>query len=280
MSTILDALRKVAEDNRARNADARTRLLFSSARPGSRPSRQKRATWVIGAGLVFAGFAAGAGLILWGPHSPSPQEERAAGETVLDDKGLKPLGKPPEPLAQATGETPPPPPPTPAPVSPAPSPPPPAAVTSPSPSLPAPVEPPAPPLASAAPQQLATARERPVQRSPFVTDPRERVIPPNPAPAAASELPQPPAGTAPDLPASAPAAPTAEASTPASANTSLSFLQWSPEPDKRLAFIKVHGGPLTLAHEGDTVAGFTVVEIRPDAVDLRAGETSITLRME
>jgi len=34
---------------------------------------------------------------------------------------------------------------------------------------------------------------------------------------------------------------------------------------QRLAFIKVDGGPLTLAHEGDTVAGYTVVEIRRDA---------------
>jgi hypothetical protein len=63
------------------------------------------------------------------------------------------------------------------------------------------------------------------------------------------------------------------------ANTSLSFLQWSPEQDKRIAFIKVNGGPLTLAHEGDTVGGFTVVEIRPDAVELRSGETRLTLRV-
>jgi len=62
-------------------------------------------------------------------------------------------------------------------------------------------------------------------------------------------------------------------------NTSLSFLQWSPEPDRRLAFIKVDGGPLTLAHEGDTVAGYTVVEIRRDAVELSAKGHSFTLQV-
>ncbi|MGH7964687.1 MAG: hypothetical protein ACRERD_23225, partial [Candidatus Binatia bacterium] len=69
-------------------------------------------------------------------------------------------------------------------------------------------------------------------------------------------------------------------SNPPPANTSLSFLQWSPEPDKRMAFIRVNGGPLTLAHEGDTVAGYTVVEIRPNAVDLRSGEANFTLQVE
>jgi len=63
-------------------------------------------------------------------------------------------------------------------------------------------------------------------------------------------------------------------------NTSLSFLQWSPEPDRRLAFIKVNGGPLTLAHEGDTVEGFTVVEIRRDAVELSAKGRSFTLQAD
>ncbi|MBI3800734.1 MAG: hypothetical protein HY268_27620 [Deltaproteobacteria bacterium] len=63
-------------------------------------------------------------------------------------------------------------------------------------------------------------------------------------------------------------------------NTSLSFLQWSPEPDRRLAFIKINGGPLTLAHEGDTVEGYTVVEIRRDAVELNAKGRSFTLQAE
>jgi len=57
-------------------------------------------------------------------------------------------------------------------------------------------------------------------------------------------------------------------------------LQWSPEPDRRLAFIKINGGPLTLAHEGDTVEGFTVVEIRRDAVELSSKGQRFTLQAD
>jgi hypothetical protein len=35
---------------------------------------------------------------------------------------------------------------------------------------------------------------------------------------------------------------------------------------------------MMLAHEGDTIEGYTVVEIRQDAVELRSGEKSMTLR--
>jgi hypothetical protein len=63
-------------------------------------------------------------------------------------------------------------------------------------------------------------------------------------------------------------------------NTSLSFLQWSPDSDRRIAFIKVNGGPLTLAHEGDTVEGFTIVEIRRDAVELSSKGRSFTLQAD
>jgi hypothetical protein len=66
------------------------------------------------------------------------------------------------------------------------------------------------------------------------------------------------------------------ASTPA--GTSLSFLQWSSDPERRIAFLRVNGGPLTMAHEGDTINGYTVVEIRQNAVELQSGETKMTLR--
>jgi hypothetical protein len=69
----------------------------------------------------------------------------------------------------------------------------------------------------------------------------------------------------------------ANTTAPTAGNT-LSLLQWSADPEKRIAFIRINGGPLTLAHEGDTIGGFTVVEIRPDAVELRSGETQMTLR--
>jgi hypothetical protein len=58
----------------------------------------------------------------------------------------------------------------------------------------------------------------------------------------------------------------------------LSFLQWSPEPEKRIAFIKIGDGPTTLAHEGDTVNGVTIVRIRQEAVDLQSGDNRWTLR--
>jgi len=72
--------------------------------------------------------------------------------------------------------------------------------------------------------------------------------------------------------------PTTETASTAASGTSLSFLQWSNEPDRRIAFLRVNGGPLTMAHEGDTVGGYTVVEIRQNEVELRSGETRMTLR--
>jgi hypothetical protein len=33
-----------------------------------------------------------------------------------------------------------------------------------------------------------------------------------------------------------------------------------------------------MAHEGDTIGGYTVVEIRQDTVELQSGETRMTLR--
>jgi hypothetical protein len=63
-------------------------------------------------------------------------------------------------------------------------------------------------------------------------------------------------------------------------NSSLNFLQWSPDPGKRMVFIKVNGGPLTLAHEGDTVGGFTVVEIRQNSVELNLQGQNYTLQAE
>src|SRR6266540_1062169 len=99
MSTILDALRKVEEDSRTRSLDARARLLFSPARPDLRPARRRRAPWLISVGFILAGFAAGAGLVLWGPHSRSVEEGKGTGG-IEPDKRLKPL-------VQATEETPP-----------------------------------------------------------------------------------------------------------------------------------------------------------------------------
>ena len=66
---------------------------------------------------------------------------------------------------------------------------------------------------------------------------------------------------------------------PAPANSAISFLQWSPESARRKAFVRVGGSPLTLVHEGDAIGGYTVVEIRPDAVALRSGTTRFQIRV-
>jgi len=72
--------------------------------------------------------------------------------------------------------------------------------------------------------------------------------------------------------------PTNAAPSTVTSGTSLSFLQWSSDPERRIAFLRINGGPLTMAHEGDAIGGYTVVEIRQDGVELQSGETRMTLR--
>jgi hypothetical protein len=55
-------------------------------------------------------------------------------------------------------------------------------------------------------------------------------------------------------------------------------LQWSTDPEKRVASIKVGTGPAMIAHEGDSVEGLTVVKIRPDAVEIRSGDSHYLLK--
>jgi len=269
MSTILDALRKVEADNHARSPDARARLLFSLSRSDLRLGRRQRAPWLIRVGFVLAGFAAGAGLMLWGPLSRSVEDGKGAGAIEVD-QGLKPL-------VQATEDT------LPAPLSPA------MAVATPSSALSAAMAPPARARAPEREQAFSAVDTPVVHRSPFVTPlpVRKEVA----TAAKSARVPSPPTpeaqnGTLYEVLAPSGATrviespPSASANTTVPADTALSFLQWSPEQDNRLAFIRVKGGPLTLAHEGDTVGGFTVVEIRPDAVELRSGETRLTLRVQ
>jgi hypothetical protein len=59
---------------------------------------------------------------------------------------------------------------------------------------------------------------------------------------------------------------------------SVSFLQWSPEPEQSMAFIKIGDAPTTLAHEGDTVNGITVVKIRQSTVELQSGKSRWILK--
>ena len=58
----------------------------------------------------------------------------------------------------------------------------------------------------------------------------------------------------------------------------LALLQWSVEPEKRLAFIRVDGGPMLMVQEGDTVSGLSVERILEDAVEFRAGGATLRVR--
>jgi hypothetical protein len=260
MSTILDALRKVEGDHRARTTDARARLLFSPTLSSLHRPRRQRSPWVIGAGLALFGFVAGIGVVFW-QSSPQPREEQLAGApTPLAQPGSQPSTSieippaiPSAPLVEKTEQ----------------------------PALTAAIvpEPLMQPLMPEATYEIYAESLSPiVQRSPFVASipaAREVATAPKPAPP-----PSPAKQQTQNFRAGGGAQ--AQSSTPvpdpAPANTSLSFLQWSPEPSKRLAFIKVNDGPLTLAQEGDSVGGYIVVEIRRDEVELRSGNSSFTLR--
>lgn len=278
MSTILDVLRKVAEENRARTSDARSRLLFSPTWQKARPLRRLRVRWFVSTGLILVGFAAGAGLMFWGPRSPVPEEGRGAEERSAGKGADTGAQVPVPPLARAPGEPPPTPAPTPAELPPVP---PIAAMPPASAALPAQFTPPIPALTPEKAQATAAQGESIVQRSPFVSAaPTGQGIAATskPTPAAAPTPSGTQSGTLYEVHVPTGTTSVIESPSPAQAGATLSFLQWSSDPDKRIAFIKVNGGPLTLTHEGDTVGGYTVVQIRPDAVDLRSGETHLTLR--
>jgi hypothetical protein len=275
MSTILDALRKVEGEQRARHADARARLLFVSPQPREHRKQRSHLLWFRGVGFLTLGFAVGAGLVWWNRRAPSTLDnQRAAFEAqARQEPAITSLASPTSPTSAASGSSPPA---TAFSASVAPS----TSMTD------TPLEVFTEAEISAAEPELTLdqyARETmheasEVQRSPFVTMPsavRSPAPAPKPAPTTPVAKVQSPAAGLPDAPSTSRTPPSSSSSP---ANTSLSFLQWSPEPEQRIAFIKVNGGPLTLAHEGDTVGGFTVVEIRRDAVELHSEETSVTLQ--
>lgn len=308
MSTILDALRKIEEENRTRNADARTRLLATPQRFDLRPPRRQRVSWLVSAGLIVGGIAVGAGLMGWGWYARSP-----ALPVITTTNVPVPQAQPtPAPAPAATPA--PPEPMTPVAPSVAPSPP---AVTTQEPTVIV-VSPSPSPEATAALVDVASTSadlENPVQRSPFVntTEPEQIALPPPPVEPRIAAKPKPirkpvpiprvpvaqESATSPtideeavptpqeedDVAAGTPSALVEEGdaegggeTSPPPTPASVSFLQWSPEPEKRMAFIKVGDKPTTLAHEGDVVNGVTVVKIRKGAVELRSGESRWTLK--
>jgi hypothetical protein len=352
MSTILDALRKVEEENRTRNADMRTRLLTTPQRFDLRPPRRQRVSWLVGMGLMVGGIAVGAGIMGWGwsarstpdavvntendilSHTPSPMPAQTPTANSSPLEHVTPAASPMVPPTPAVakeepkvlvvsppasvqlqsgtqteslqpqqlhGEI----------VAGGPSA---RGVTSPLPGVPNAV-PLSPPLAAAEISGSSLTRtdgEGPVQHSPFVnTSEPERIAPSPPPPLvehrvatkakpAAKPTPTPRAPAKKELaarpPVESPPAPleendvtevapsdpqeeedVAETTSPPTP-ASVSFLQWSPEPEKRMAFIKVGDAPTTLAHEGDTVNGVTVVKIRQGAVELQSGESRWMLK--
>jgi len=59
---------------------------------------------------------------------------------------------------------------------------------------------------------------------------------------------------------------------------SLSFLQWSADPEKRFAFVSIDGAPSQRVREGDGVNGMTVGPITPTGVQFKREGTSFIIR--
>lgn len=282
MSTILDALRKLEEERQSRTADVRSRLLLSPAHQtrllrSHPPAWKTKRNLLSVIGLTVAGFSAGAGFVVWRSYSSQTVSTASVviptppGTESRHDSRSASLAAHTETFAPEQGSDSP---------------------------LSAEPETPTSPLPSEE-QDAALASVSAVQRSPFVTPPsppREALPPQREATPVVKHvqapMPSSPKRAAQDassykvlLPdgvtrsATAPTpAPTPEVAPTPSSGTSLSFLQWSNDPERRIAFLRVNSGPLTMAHEGDTIGGYTVVEIRQDAVELQSGETHMTLR--
>ena len=312
MSTILDALRKVEEEKRTQEADVRTRLLANSSRFDFRTRRRSHLPWIVGGGLVLVGTLIGAGMMVWRSSGPSSETEVAPSTT-----GAPQVASVPPPQGQITPNVAAVvPPKEPTAVVPAPAVPKPRVAPSVAPVIAEPTPQynpwhggnPSPAIGNGVGRSASTILSAPevVQRSPFVnSSPYDRIVAPPPvpppsaprvvavpkspvrrSPAPEKSIQSPPAGVSRSDTAENEARPRSAAS-PASAredttssppNTSLTFLQWSADPEKRVASIKVGTGPATIAHEGDSVEGMTVVKIRPDAVELRSGESRYLLK--
>lgn len=58
-------------------------------------------------------------------------------------------------------------------------------------------------------------------------------------------------------------------SPPGTPRVSLTFLQWSADPERRFAFVSIDGAPAQRVREGDTTSGMTVAQITPTGVQFR-----------
>jgi hypothetical protein len=212
--------------------------------------------------VIGAGAAVWLAVPLAGPQAQAPERQVATGETpAAPDAVPAPPAESvpvPQPAAAAHPIAAPPPPaaPTEAPAA-APTP-----VAESGPSVPAPVlsaAPPVPPPPANAPRPWA----QPVAPPPPPAV-RPAAAPRDPVAASAARRadPEPPVRHA---PAGAP-------------EVRLSFLLFSPSPDRRSVALSIDGGSLETLHEGESTGSLDVVRILPDRVDLRWGGEPFTVR--
>ena len=262
MSTILDALRKIEEERRGQSLDTRTRLLTLSARRSSSSSPLRPLLWIVGASFILAGFVAGMWIARQVPGTVRLADKHEA-ETRVTSLETGTLGEG------------------------------------------APFHSPL--------NDLLASDSLPVQRSPFVPVRRSSArlarVEPVSEPQVLSELSDDEWQSVGENLSAEPTvvrevrglqgvvdefkerdekieqteqavvAEPVDDSVLAPAGSTVSFLQWSPEVAKRKAFVKVGDGPLTLVHEGDSVSGYTVVEIQQGRVALRSGTAHFYLRV-
>jgi hypothetical protein len=96
------------------------------------------------------------------------------------------------------------------------------------------------------------------------------LAPPPPVIAAPPAVAPPPAETEPGQPPQPPPVVIDTGrSPPGSPRVSLTFLQWSADPDRRFAFISIDGAPSQRVREGDTASGMTVGQITQTGVQFQ-----------
>ena len=291
MSTILDALRKIEGERHGQNDQGRSRVLVYPPRPLSPPPPHRSLPWVAGVSFLLVGVAVG--IWLTRQEEIPPEESGTLLPRLSKEAGLR-LPPPPVPESfeapektdsavtgrqaqeeqQGTGRVP-------GPLTPEH----PLALSEPpllqdSPFASSPQVALRTSLVDATPRGFSEPGGEEARQKPEEPQRREDSAPHIEAQAGKaerSEHAQPLASGGPADRAQPDEAEEVYAAVPA--NSAISFLQWSPESARRKALVRVEGSPLTLVHEGDAVNGYTVVEIRPDAVALRSGVTRFQLRV-
>ena len=299
MSTILDALRKVARERES----PREQVLHESG-PETQPRR--RTSILLIALCAVLGFAAGTGVALYRRSAPSevaslpelppppvievppspdaaPVADEVAGAAAPGTAATRP--EPGATVAAAAAAR--------APTDEAPQGP-----SDGSPRLPVAEAQPPPPddtghgVSALEPSPFARTAEKP-PAAPAQTQVSEPAIPAAPAgdeelakvlaDIEQREVPEPtPPGAAPEPEESEPPEQVAIVDTgrspPGAPKVSLSFLQWSADPGRRFALVSIDGAPSQRVREGDSAAGMSVLAILPHGVQFRREGTLFVIR--